>query len=171
MLGKRIRELRKNAGLNQADLARMTGVSRPNISFWEKSAFPPMEAVDKVCRALGLELWEFFAGPDTLDRTRDIGREYQELVHALEELDRESRNDIMEIITILLSKYKKISSIKTGLRTLYSESGQLIPDDRFILSAIAADTETTKNRLPYYARRAGNIALHNYFRSFAWVEH
>lgn len=40
-LGDRLRKARKAAGLEQADMARLIGTSRPNVSKWERNLVEP----------------------------------------------------------------------------------------------------------------------------------
>lgn len=37
----------------------MIGVNQANISFWEKSTYPPLDAIEKICKALNIEVWKF----------------------------------------------------------------------------------------------------------------
>ncbi|MCP4138449.1 MAG: helix-turn-helix transcriptional regulator [bacterium] len=110
--GERIRQLRKEAGLNQADLAEKTGVSRPNISFWEKSAFPPLEAIFKVCSALGIDLWEFFVDKKTMAKELSIPEEYVGFFRDMMEFDDETRKDLLEIFSLILQKYSGNRSMR-----------------------------------------------------------
>lgn len=55
MLGKRIRELRLAAGLTQAELARRTGIHRPNIARVEAGRHTPsLETLARLAHAIGV---------------------------------------------------------------------------------------------------------------------
>lgn len=107
MYGKKIKQLRKNAGLKQADLANLLGVSRPNISFWENADYPPLEAIDKICRLLGLELWQFFSEDSSGTRAKDLPvgcGEAAELFEEIAQLSRNEYDDLLKIIAIYMKK-------------------------------------------------------------------
>jgi DNA-binding XRE family transcriptional regulator len=54
-LGKRIRELRLEAGLTQAELARRTGIHRPNIARVEAGRHTPsLETIARLATAIGV---------------------------------------------------------------------------------------------------------------------
>lgn len=56
-LGKRIHELRKEAGLSQKDLARITGISRNAVSQWEADETAPATSrLPAIARALGVRV-------------------------------------------------------------------------------------------------------------------
>ncbi|MCP4131048.1 MAG: helix-turn-helix domain-containing protein [bacterium] len=60
--GKKIKEYRKEKNLSQAELAEKTQMGQTSISAWEKSAYPPLEFIEKSLEVLKPELllWEFF---------------------------------------------------------------------------------------------------------------
>ena len=105
MYGKKIKQLRKNAGLNQADLARMVGVSRPNISFWENAEFPPLEAIDKICKVFGIELWRFFADDGSDPQAGILPERYASLQNEILQLSNEEYEDLLNIIAIYIKKH------------------------------------------------------------------
>ena len=56
-LGERVRDRRKAAGLNQAELAALVGVSQAAVSDWEKGkATPSIGGAGALAKALGVEL-------------------------------------------------------------------------------------------------------------------
>lgn len=76
LLGERIRALRERQQLTQADLARLSGLSRSQILLLERGdRAPTIVTVASVARALGVSLSELLAtvaqanpGPDRADR-------------------------------------------------------------------------------------------------------
>ncbi len=106
MYGEKIRQLRKKAGLNQAELAEKVGISRPNISFWEHSMFPPLEAIFKVCKALNVNIGEFF-GDQQNPAGETVSEEARMLDQSMQILDSETRSDLFEIFNNLVQKYLK----------------------------------------------------------------
>jgi transcriptional regulator with XRE-family HTH domain len=105
MYGKIIKQLRKNAGLNQADLAQMVGVSRPNISFWENAVYPPLEAIDKICKVFGIELWQFFTYEGSDPQAGILPERYASLKNEIMQLNNEEYEDLMNIIAIFMKKH------------------------------------------------------------------
>lgn len=68
--GERIKELREREGLNQQQLAdKIKGHKQSTISSWETNAYPTMKSIEKVCRALNMDVWKFFA-PDNIMFTK-----------------------------------------------------------------------------------------------------
>ena len=60
-LGKRIRNLREDAHMSQAELARELQVSRQAVSRWESgSSVPDASIVSDLCRALGVKYESVF---------------------------------------------------------------------------------------------------------------
>ena len=60
-LGKRIRNLREDAHMSQAELAREIQVSRQAVSRWESgSSVPDASIVSDLCRALGVKYESVF---------------------------------------------------------------------------------------------------------------
>ena len=54
-LGKRLRQLRLEAGLTQAELARRTGIHRPNIARVEAGRHTPsLETLSRLATAIGV---------------------------------------------------------------------------------------------------------------------
>lgn len=51
---KRLREARRNAGMTQADLAKVIGVTRVAVSAWENGTSPKAYTLVKVARRLGV---------------------------------------------------------------------------------------------------------------------
>ena len=108
-LGKRIRNLREDAHMSQAELARELQVSRQAVSRWESgSSVPDASIVSDLCRALGVkyesvfgafELGEGAASAD--DSIQTAGKE------ALKEQNLESIEEIKNRLDALLAERKK----------------------------------------------------------------
>jgi len=166
MYGERIKILRKNAGLNQADLAEKIGVSRPNISFWENSEFPPLEAITKVCGALGIETWKFFINEDVLANITNIPPDYLMLLEDIMTLDVEDRSDLLEIFKTIVKKFRKTSPVNVAGEKIYSGQGRNLNLDILeIKPALPAGADQ------YNADTKNNTELDNYFNSIAWLKH
>jgi transcriptional regulator with XRE-family HTH domain len=62
-LGQRLRELRQTAGLTQAELARRTGIHRPNIARVEAGRHTPsLETLARLAAAIGVPTTRVLAG-------------------------------------------------------------------------------------------------------------
>ena len=60
-IGKRIANLRKDAGLTQDQLAVKTGLDRTFIGYLEKgNRNPSVETANKIARVLGVKIGEIF---------------------------------------------------------------------------------------------------------------
>ena len=71
MLAERLRQLRKETGLNQVELARRLGVSVATVNRLESvSQNTTLRTLNKICRALDCRPGELFEGPLKLPRRR-----------------------------------------------------------------------------------------------------
>ena len=69
-VGAKLRELRERAGLTQADVARLTGIHRPNIARAERGQHDQaLDTVVRIARAIGVPPSAVFAALD------DVGHE------------------------------------------------------------------------------------------------
>ena len=59
--GKRIKEIRKNKGLTQEQIAEKIGIEPPNVSKLESGMhFPLPENIEKIAKALNVDVKELF---------------------------------------------------------------------------------------------------------------
>jgi len=65
--GERIKVIRKRGGFSQRELGEKLGFHQGTVSAWEKSAYPPLDAIEKVCRILKVPLYEFFLTDEERD--------------------------------------------------------------------------------------------------------
>lgn len=74
MIGNNIREKRKAAGLTQAQLAELLGVTAPAVNRWEKNlSFPDAALLAPLARCLNTDLNELFSFYDSLsDKEREL---------------------------------------------------------------------------------------------------
>ena len=65
LIGVRIKELRKQAGLTQEQLAEQVGLDSRHLSRLEVGRhFPSLDSLERIATALGIPLAEFFKFPD-----------------------------------------------------------------------------------------------------------
>ncbi|MCD8024211.1 MAG: helix-turn-helix domain-containing protein, partial [Candidatus Gastranaerophilales bacterium] len=61
LLGKRIRQIRKNLGLTQEQIAEIAGIEPQSISKIESGKnFPLLSNLEKIAKCLNIELEDFF---------------------------------------------------------------------------------------------------------------
>jgi transcriptional regulator with XRE-family HTH domain len=58
--GARIKEIIKESGQDQKDIAQKLGVTPSNISQWTKKATPPLEGIINFCKYFKISLSDFF---------------------------------------------------------------------------------------------------------------
>lgn len=76
LLGRRIRDLRNDAGLSQAALAMSAGLDRAFVGAVERGDKAiGLEALAKVARALGVEPWELLRPPQANPSKEDEPRQ------------------------------------------------------------------------------------------------
>jgi transcriptional regulator with XRE-family HTH domain len=73
--GRRLRELREQAGLTQAALAGQVGVGKDAVARWEQGTREPLwSSVVALARALGVEVGAFLEEPAATTEAREPGR-------------------------------------------------------------------------------------------------
>jgi transcriptional regulator with XRE-family HTH domain len=58
---KKLKEVREQKGVTQKTLAEDTGLSQPTIARYEAGAIPPLEALNRIADALGVEVVLFLS--------------------------------------------------------------------------------------------------------------
>jgi len=103
-LGKRIQELRKNAGLTQQELAAKIKISHPQIVRYEtKDVQPPADVLKKLADVLNVSI-DFLVNGDTNEKVRQSLKDV-ELINqfkAVEKLPEEKRVIIKDLIDAYL---------------------------------------------------------------------
>lgn len=59
----RIKELREGTGKKQSKFASDTEKDRQTVQRWEGGRGISIYSIDKFCKEIGIELWEFFKSP------------------------------------------------------------------------------------------------------------
>lgn len=107
-LGERIKELRTEAGLSQAELASQLGSSDARqISRYENGRITPsLEAVVRIAEALDVSL-DYLAIDDMPRRPlRVADHGLAERLAGLSELDAEDRDSLLRVLDALLTKHR-----------------------------------------------------------------
>lgn len=66
MLGRAVRQIRKEKGLDQTELADRIGSTQATISRWERWDGPPYSRIGDVANALGVQTWDIYRKADEL---------------------------------------------------------------------------------------------------------
>ncbi len=74
MLGKRIKEIRKRAGLTQEKLAELAGIETPSLSNIENGKnYPNYETLEKISSALNVRPFELYLFEHFMPKDQLIG--------------------------------------------------------------------------------------------------
>ncbi len=86
LLGRKIREFRKNKKMTQEQLAELVGIGTPNISYFETGKFTPaVETLEKIAKALDVEIYELYMFKP-LKSVPEIKKELIEKINSEDEL-------------------------------------------------------------------------------------
>ena len=100
IFSERLRQLREEQGLTQAQLAEIIGVDSRTVSIWERGIRPPKdEYIIELCYALGVEMTYLFGLTDSREEIRLSDEETAAVVEAEEQ----------EITDRMVQRYKKLS--------------------------------------------------------------
>jgi len=90
-VGSKIRQLRKERGMTQCDLAERIGVQQSDLCRMENGEYKvSLDTMFKILGVFGVEIGDFFRDEATLQADGDLDREALRLFRSL---DAESRND------------------------------------------------------------------------------
>jgi len=109
-VGSRLRRLRKERGLTQAELARQIGIQQSDLSRMEKGAYRvSLDNLFKILSVFDLDLADFFG--DQHDKTeienQPLSREDMKILHLLRELSPEGRAEVQEFLEFKLRKERQ----------------------------------------------------------------
>jgi transcriptional regulator with XRE-family HTH domain len=100
-IGGRLRRLRKERNLTQAELARQIGIQQSDLSRMEKGEYRvSLDNLFKILRAFDVQASEFFAGePQRAEAAQQpLSRDDMQILHLLRELDLEARQEVLEYL-------------------------------------------------------------------------
>jgi len=109
--GRRLVELRKEAGLSQYELAEMIGEPQPNIAYWELSDKPPRsDVLHKLADALGVSIPELLSinGRKVVvsNSTRPAGK-LRQLFNDVSRLPRRQQEHIVRWVSAFVRQYEE----------------------------------------------------------------
>lgn len=100
IFAERLKQLREEQGLTQAQLAELVGVDFRTVSIWERGIrLPKDEFTIELCSVLGVEMTYLFGLTDSREETRLSDEEAAAVVEAEEQ----------EITDWMVQRYKKLS--------------------------------------------------------------
>ena len=109
-VGSRLRRLRKERGLTQAELARQIGIQQSDLSRMEKGTYRvSLDNLFKILGVFDLDLADFFG--DQQDKSelqqQPLSREDMKVLHLLRELSPEGRAEVQEFLEFKLRKERQ----------------------------------------------------------------
>lgn len=110
--GAYLAQLRKDAGLSQAELGRLVGETQQNIAFWEQSDKPPRsDVLPKMAKVLGISVEEILnAKKQSAGQRRGPAGKTQLLFEEVAKLPRGQQEKIVDVIAAMVAQYQR----KTG---------------------------------------------------------
>lgn len=108
-VGSRLRKLRKERGLTQADLARQIGIQQSDLSRMEKGEYRvSLDKLFKILAVFDLDLADFFGDkPATNDSQQPLSQQDMQILHRLRELSPQSRAEVQEFLEFKLRKERQ----------------------------------------------------------------
>jgi transcriptional regulator with XRE-family HTH domain len=124
-IGSRLRELRKERGLTQAELARQIGIQQSDLSRMEKGEYRvSLDNLFKILGVFDLDLADFFG--DQSEKTeleqQPLSRQDMKILHLLRELSPEGRAEVQEFLEFKLRKERQGRRSLTAQRSLENGS-------------------------------------------------
>ena len=106
-------QLRKSAGLTQAELAQAAGVPQTTIATWEWSSSPPRaEVLPRLAKALGVKLEDILV-PQPVRTIAERPGPISEVQRAFEQvrgLPRTQQRKIVDMVLAVVERYKSRSA-------------------------------------------------------------
>ena len=101
--GTRLRELLESQGLKQADIADKINVSRSTVSFWINAEYPPLEGIEKICKALNIPVYRFFMTDENIQEITGVDPHWITLAKTIEHMPPDIQDKIMGQILVILN--------------------------------------------------------------------
>jgi len=109
-IGCRLRELRKERGLTQAELARQIGIQQSDLSRMEKGEYRvSLDNLFKILGVFDLDLADFFGEQQATkaQERQPLSRQDMKILHLLRELSPEGRTEVQEFLEFKLRKERQ----------------------------------------------------------------
>jgi|SRR3990167_4289002 len=106
--GAYLAELRKAAGLSQAELGRLTGETQQNIAFWEQCDYPPRsDILIKMSKVLGVAVEDLLTGQPTQKRKGGPTGKVQKIFEDVSRLPKRQQEKIIDVVTAFVSQHQQ----------------------------------------------------------------
>jgi len=109
-IGSRLRRLRKERELTQAELARQIGIQQSDLSRMEKGEYRvSLDNLFKILGVFDLDLADFFGErqAETEEDRLPLSREDMKILHLMRELSPEGRAEVQEFLEFKLRKQRQ----------------------------------------------------------------
>jgi transcriptional regulator with XRE-family HTH domain len=109
-IGSRLRRLRKERGLTQAELARQIGIQQSDLSRMEKGEYRvSLDNLFKILGVFDLDLADFFGDQQAAaeQERMPLSREDMKVLHLMRELSPEGRAEVQEFLEFKLRKERQ----------------------------------------------------------------
>ena len=100
-IGSRLRRLRKERNLTQAELARQIGIQQSDLSRMEKGEYRvSLDNLFKILSVFDVQVADFFrrTNPPAAAAQRPLSHEDMQLLHLLRELSPEARAEVQQFV-------------------------------------------------------------------------
>ncbi|MEJ2580508.1 MAG: helix-turn-helix domain-containing protein [Acidobacteriota bacterium] len=119
-IGSRLRRLRKERGLTQAELARQIGIQQSDLSRMEKGEYRvSLDNLFKILGVFDLDLADFFGQQKMRAEVENqpLSRDDMKILHLLRELSPEGRGEVQEFLEFKLRKERQARRSLGGRRS------------------------------------------------------
>jgi len=108
-VGSRLRKLRKERGVTQADLARQIGIQQSDLSRMEKGEYRvSLDKLFKILAVFDLDLADFFGDqPAKVEEQQPLSQHDMQILHMLRELSPHGREEVQEFLEFKLRKERQ----------------------------------------------------------------
>ncbi len=106
-IAKRIKSIREKKGMSQKELITAVGLGAPMYSRIETGkAEPSLTTLEKIAKALGVKLADFFEADDNLEEINSYDASLMEKVKTIEELNPDEKKMVFAFVDALVGKKK-----------------------------------------------------------------
>ena len=106
VFGRRLRTLRRAAGMTQEELGRVAAIDYKHVSGLERGVnVPSFEAIERLARALKVDYYELF-----LPSRVDVGRDDQALRLLVREVERQASPKVRRFAATVLAAVRELGA-------------------------------------------------------------
>ena len=117
-IAKHIKNIREKKGMSQKELITAVGLGAPMYSRIETGkAEPSLTTLEKIAKALGVKLADFFEVDDNLEEINSYDASLMEKVKTIEELNPDEKKMVFAFVDALVGKKK----LKDALSSVLSD--------------------------------------------------